>query len=116
MGWLDRVAATDYKVDDKLTIPAGTPVYVNGLSLHYDPNIYPEPMQFNPDRFLPENEKKIPPFTYIPFGEGPRMCIGNNSFNLVHFVLCLINEYHPILTTVVKRAVTCSHESARLAR
>ncbi|XP_045538806.1 cytochrome P450 6k1-like [Papilio machaon] len=76
MGWLDRVAATDYQVDEKLTIPAGTPVYVNGLGLHYDPNIYPEPMQFNPDRFLPENEKKIPPFTYIPFGEGPRMCIG----------------------------------------
>ncbi|XP_013142896.1 PREDICTED: cytochrome P450 3A19-like [Papilio polytes] len=76
MGWLDRVAAADYRIDDKLTISAGTPLYVNALGLHYDPDIFPEPMQFNPDRFLPENEKKIPPFSYIPFGEGPRMCIG----------------------------------------
>lgn len=74
MGWLDRIAEKDYQIDEKLTIPAGTPVYVNALGMQYDPEYFPDPEQFNPDRFLPEND--IKPFTYMPFGEGPRNCIG----------------------------------------
>ncbi|XP_072938293.1 cytochrome P450 6k1-like isoform X2 [Epargyreus clarus] len=76
MGWLDRVSTVDYKIDDHLTITAGTPVYVNAVGMHYDPDIYPEPDTFNPDRFLPENEGNIKPYSYLPFGEGPRKCIG----------------------------------------
>ncbi|XP_047510752.1 cytochrome P450 6g1-like isoform X2 [Pieris napi] len=76
LGWLDRVAAKDYKIDDKLTIPAGTPIYVNAVGMHYDSDFYPDPETFNPDRFLPDNEKDIKQFTYMPFGEGPRSCIG----------------------------------------
>lgn len=79
MGWLDRVAATDYKIDDQLTIKAGTPVYINGVGMHYDPHYFPDPENFVPDRFLPENESKIVPFSYLPFGEGPRTCIGKNN-------------------------------------
>ncbi|KAI5634395.1 cytochrome p450 domain-containing protein [Phthorimaea operculella] len=76
MGWLDRVAAKDYNIDENLTIPAGTPVYINGIAIQMDPDYFPEPDKFIPDRFLPENEKNIQPFTNFPFGEGPRMCIG----------------------------------------
>ncbi|XP_050669598.1 cytochrome P450 6k1-like [Leptidea sinapis] len=74
MGWIDRVALSDYKVDDNLVIPAGTPVYINANGMHYDRDYFPDPESFNPDRFLPENE--IKQFTYLPFGEGPRICIG----------------------------------------
>lgn len=76
MGWLDRVAAKDYQIDENLTIPAGTPVYLNAVGMHVDPQYFPDPMGFNPDRFLPENERSITPFTFLPFGDGPRACIG----------------------------------------
>lgn len=76
MGWLDRIAAKDYKLDDKLTIPAGTPVYVNATGIMMDPEYFPDPYGFDPERFMPENEKNIMPYTFMPFGEGPRNCIG----------------------------------------
>ncbi|XP_028171820.1 cytochrome P450 6k1-like isoform X1 [Ostrinia furnacalis] len=76
MGYLDRIAARDYEIDEKLTIPAGTTIYVNAVGMHYDPDYFPDPMKFDPDRFLPEREHEIKPFTYMPFGEGPRNCIG----------------------------------------
>ncbi|CAG9566406.1 unnamed protein product [Danaus chrysippus] len=76
MGWLDRIASTDYNIDENLTIPAGTVIYVNAIGMHHDPKYFPEPYKFNPDRFLPENEGNIEPYTYMPFGDGPRVCIG----------------------------------------
>ncbi|XP_023938409.2 cytochrome P450 6k1-like [Bicyclus anynana] len=76
MGWLDRVATIDYQIDDNLTIKAGTPVYVNTMGMHYNPDYYYDPKKFDPDRFLPENDKDRKPYTFMPFGEGPRACIG----------------------------------------
>ncbi|CAK1546274.1 unnamed protein product [Leptosia nina] len=76
MAWLDRVALEEYKIDDHLTIPAGTPVYVNSIGMQYDSKYFPDPKQFDPDRFMPENEANLTPFTCMPFGEGPRGCLG----------------------------------------
>ncbi|XP_013173822.1 PREDICTED: cytochrome P450 6k1-like [Papilio xuthus] len=93
MGWIDRVASTDYQIDENLTIKAGTPVYVNACGIHYDPQYYPDPEKFDPERFLPENEKNLKPFTYMPFGEGPRFCLGkrfgtqNATCALAHIIL-----------------------------
>ncbi|CAG9790729.1 unnamed protein product [Diatraea saccharalis] len=74
MGWLDRIADKDYKIDDNLTIAKGTTVYVNAMGMHHDPEYYPDPDKFDPDRFLPENDDGTRP--YMPFGDGPRICIG----------------------------------------
>ncbi|XP_075979454.1 cytochrome P450 6k1-like [Anticarsia gemmatalis] len=76
MGWLDRIASKEYKIDENLTIPEGTVVYVNAVGMQQDPKHFPEPHVYNPDRFLPENERDITPYTFMPFGEGPRGCIG----------------------------------------
>jgi len=45
--------------------------------LHRDARLYEDPLRFDPDRFLPEREAKLPRFAYMPFGGGRRICIGN---------------------------------------
>lgn len=55
--------------------------------MHYNPKYYPDPEVFDPKRFTPEEKIKRPGGTYFPFGEGPRMCIGNSIRNLRYKLL-----------------------------
>uniref|UniRef100_A0AAG5DLE1 Cytochrome P450 n=1 Tax=Anopheles atroparvus TaxID=41427 RepID=A0AAG5DLE1_ANOAO len=77
----DRVCVRDYVVDDgehlRFTIDKGTCVYIPIAGLHHDPQYFPNPKKFEPERFSPENRDKINPSTYLPFGIGPRNCIGS---------------------------------------
>jgi cytochrome P450 len=45
--------------------------------LRSDPRFFPDPDRFDPDRFTPGWEERIPRYAYLPFGSGPRVCIGN---------------------------------------
>ncbi|CAH0587843.1 unnamed protein product [Chrysodeixis includens] len=91
MGWLDRVALRDYQIDEHLTIKAGTVVYVNAVGMHKDSQYFPEPDKFLPERFLPENVKDVLPYTFMPFGEGPRACIGKRiGQNTVRYALAAV--------------------------
>ncbi|KAL3841597.1 hypothetical protein ACJMK2_019714 [Sinanodonta woodiana] len=57
-------------------IPKGLDVTIPTYSLHMDPEFWPDPHKFDPERFSPENKDRINPFTFLPFGAGPRNCIG----------------------------------------
>jgi cytochrome P450 family 6 len=46
------------------------------MGLHHDPMYYPDPERFDPERFSDKEKKKRPQYSYLPFGEGPRICIG----------------------------------------
>jgi len=65
------------QMDKKITINIGDTIMFPIYGLHRDPQYYPEPMKFDPERFSDENKNSIPPGAYMPFGMGPRNCIGS---------------------------------------
>jgi cytochrome P450 len=69
------MAATDLEFQG-YRIPAGQRILYSIYLSHRHPKYWPNPDQFNPDRFTPEREKALPPFLYVPFGGGARICLG----------------------------------------
>jgi cytochrome P450 family 6 len=59
-------------------VEKGTQVVIPVMALHHDPKYYPDPDRFDPERFSEVEKKKRPHFSYLPFGEGPRICIGTS--------------------------------------
>ena len=57
-------------------VAAGTTLFVFPWVLHRDPRFFPEPLRFDPDRWTDDFERSLPRCAYLPFGSGPRMCIG----------------------------------------
>lgn len=78
-----RENLTDIDLDGMGTIPKGTTFLIIMYTLHRLKSIWgSDAEKFNPDNFLPENIAKRPTFSYIPFGNGGRNCIGLNFANL----------------------------------
>ncbi|MGA2250888.1 cytochrome P450 [Terracidiphilus sp.] len=75
--WMvDREAVEDDRVGE-IGIPKGSTVIVYVYGAHHAPRHWESPESFNPQRFTKANDKLRAPFTYLPFGGGPRVCIGN---------------------------------------
>ena len=58
------------------TIPVGTEVHVPIMAIHFDEEYYPDPHTFDPERFSAEAAAARPPSSFIPYGDGPRYCVG----------------------------------------
>lgn len=76
---LNRECTKEYQIPGTNTIiEKGTAIIIPVLGLQRDPKFYPNPNNFEPERFLKENasNKSFAEMPYMPFGEGPRVCIG----------------------------------------
>lgn len=75
--FLDRRCVQDYTIPNtNVTIEKGTGILIPILGLHYRSEYFPSPYEFNPERFSDQNQGTIPSCVYLPYGEGPRSCVG----------------------------------------
>ena len=97
-GWITaRVLTEDAEVGG-YSLKKGSSLIFSPWVTHRDPDVFPNPNTFDPDRWSPERAKDIPKFAFFPFGAGPRSCIGQ------HFAMM---ELGLIVATLVQR---CSFE------
>ncbi|XP_050034991.1 cytochrome P450 3A11-like isoform X1 [Dermacentor andersoni] len=74
---IERSPVEDYVLGDTgIKVKKGDIIAIPVYSMHHDPQYFSDPFTFNPDRFSDENMDSIQPYTYLPFGAGPRNCIG----------------------------------------
>lgn len=74
---LSRECSRPYKIPGTdIVLEKGVLVFIPVTALHYDSKYYPEPDRFDPERFSEEEKQKRHHYVYLPFGEGPRICIG----------------------------------------
>jgi cytochrome P450 len=103
---ISRNAAEDVELGGYL-VPKNTDVWINAWILHRDARWFPEPLEFRPERWLEPHsvDKNLHKYAYIPFGGGPRICIGN-SFAMLEAVLILATiaqQYRIHVTQPVER-------------
>ena len=65
----------------KISLPVGTHVFISMRAIHMDPYIYPKPNVFDPERFNDEAKQTRHPMTFMPFGAGPKTCLGKLLYN-----------------------------------
>ncbi|XP_075748399.1 cytochrome P450 3A2 isoform X2 [Rhipicephalus microplus] len=83
---LERVPCCDYTLGDKgVKVKKGDLITIPVYAMHHDPLYFPDPMSFKPERFNEENVSSIVPYSYLPFGGGPRNCVA------LRFALLAVN-------------------------
>ncbi|XP_064481844.1 cytochrome P450 3A2-like [Ornithodoros turicata] len=89
---VERTAIEPYTIDG-ITVQKDCIVCIPVYAMHHDPQYFPDPEKFDPERFSEENASSIRPYTYLPFGAGPRNCVGMRL--ALHVVkLCLMHAIH----------------------
>ena len=91
---IDRMAVVDDRVGD-VAIPRGSMVIVYVYGAHHAPRYWRNPESFDTERFTKANEQLRTPFTFLPFGGGPRGCIGGNyaMLQILMILGAVLREY-----------------------
>lgn len=109
--FVDRECTKPYVIrpstpeEKPIQIEKGTIIWIPVYGFHCDPKYYPDPQKFIPERFSDENKHDIKPGTYLPFGVGPRNCIGSRfallECKILFYNLLLNFELVPIKRTQI---------------
>lgn len=90
---IDRMCNKEVVLYDEdgreITIEKDIPVWINVYGMHHNESHFPNPTKFDPERFL-SSDTKVDPYCYLPFGKGPRACIGMR-FALMEIKLILFH-------------------------
>ncbi|KAL6262133.1 hypothetical protein P5V15_007232 [Pogonomyrmex californicus] len=92
---ISRILSEDIKLHSYL-VPSGAIVQIHIFDIHRDPNFWPNPDVFDPDRFLPEKIQKRHPYSYLPFSAGSRNCIGQRfaMLEMKTVIAALVNNFY----------------------
>jgi cytochrome P450 family 6 len=116
--FITRDCVEDYKVPNQdVIIEKGTRVVIPIFGIHYDEDYYPDPEKFDPERFNEENSSSRHQYAHIPFGEGPRICIGL-KFGMMQSkvgLTSLLRKYNFTLNPKTKQPLTFQSNSFVLA-
>lgn len=88
-GRIERICTREYRDPDLgLVVPKGTLVAIPVQSFHYSKEFYETPEKFNPEHFNAENKAARNPYSYMPWGSGPRNCLGMHVILNINSYLC----------------------------
>ncbi|XP_033124924.1 cytochrome P450 3A13-like [Anneissia japonica] len=93
-----------------LTIEKGTILIIPIWAIHHDSKVWPDPEKFDPDRFTKENKEKNHPMAWIPFGHGPRNCVGMRyALMAVKFALVyILRKHRPVVVAKTPVPLVCN--------
>ncbi|MCT2593284.1 cytochrome P450 [Streptomyces sp. N2-109] len=87
---ISRRAVQDFPLGSG-TVRAGTELFYSPYAVHRDPEFFPDPLRFDPDRWVSRPAAVLPKGAYTPFGAGPRHCIGEQfAWAMMHAVLAIV--------------------------
>ncbi|XP_032682976.1 cytochrome P450 9e2-like [Odontomachus brunneus] len=108
--FIDRVCVKSYELPPlkpggkSLIVEPDNMIWAPVYALHLDPKYFPNPDKFDPERFSDENKDNIVPYTYMPFGHGPRKCIGNR-FALMETKLLIAHLLHKFVFKATEKTI-----------
>ncbi|XP_047999209.1 cytochrome P450 6B2-like [Leguminivora glycinivorella] len=107
LGVLAREVVEPYTLPSGLVLEKGMRVHLPVYHLHHNADLFPEPEKYRPERFMGEEKQNIVPYTYMPFGEGPRICIGMRFARMQMFagLVTLLKNYSLRLAPGMPREV-----------
>ncbi|XP_075984016.1 cytochrome P450 6B5-like [Anticarsia gemmatalis] len=107
LGTITREVMEDYTLPTGLHLDKGVRVHVPVYHLHHNPDFFPEPEVYKPERFLPENKDKIIPYSFLPYGEGPRICIGKrfSKMQVLAGLISILKDYRVELADGMPKTV-----------
>jgi len=108
---LRRIATREYVIPGtSVTIPARQSIQIPAHALHHDPKFYPDPEVFDPERFSDEAKLSRHPMVFLPFGDGPKNCIGARfAYYQVKLALIKVLKNFRVKATTEKPYVIDKH-------